>query len=617
MKLIAKDRSWLLLLLCMTMLLQLPALFYGVDVCDTGYYQTFYDNVFTRPGAVGHNFMYYLSGLVGGAVSAATGGSLLALRLAGIAVNLASVACVWSMTRGLPMMRWPLAVAVAAVMISMQTYPQALHNDPLTILLVLVSLMLMQRGVFAAAGCRGVWLLFFSGLVSGANAFTRLPNVLDFFFVVLVPLFAFRCSSGCAQTVGRRRLSPSFMAAWPGGWIAGVGAVLLLALALGHIAPLFDAVSALRSGAYADHLDNTHNLTYLFIVHFDGWVKSLQLAVRIAAYGAVACVLWPRFVPWRVSGCPEVVARGSAAVRWCAWLVRVLPALFLFWRAGCIIYRYDFLMAVQSFSIAGCLVALIGFRRPESSRFRFLAAASILMTLIIPFGSDSGIKNMGAIVFMLSLPVGFCAVLRAMPAGFLRVASGVVVSVIFMVSAVCAFRSGGFCFDDVPLFGKTAEVSSPQLRGLRTTPARAARLDSMLAALAPHVAPGDTLLIVGTAPMLYHLTGAVPAIGCSWPELLAAAEWRSRIDSMRSCPDILMLRFNTLTNTWGRPSDSYPLAADSAQSAYHNRVKSGIVFSYMKANGYRVLTEAPDFILYTARPKTSEQVADSYEVASP
>ena len=47
---------------------QIPAMVCGLDMCDTGFYLTFFDNIFTRPGTVEYNFMYYASGLVGGLV---------------------------------------------------------------------------------------------------------------------------------------------------------------------------------------------------------------------------------------------------------------------------------------------------------------------------------------------------------------------------------------------------------------------------------------------------------------------------------------------------------------------------------------------------------------------
>ena len=56
---------------------------FGLDVCDSGFYMTFYARIFDAPGTVEYNFMYYLSGLVGGTLlHFFPGMGLLGMRLA-------------------------------------------------------------------------------------------------------------------------------------------------------------------------------------------------------------------------------------------------------------------------------------------------------------------------------------------------------------------------------------------------------------------------------------------------------------------------------------------------------------------------------------------------------
>ena len=66
MKYIAKHQSlngfadhrhlvWVLLLVAA--IVQLPPLLCGFELCDSGFYMTFYDNIFTHPEAVEYNFM--------------------------------------------------------------------------------------------------------------------------------------------------------------------------------------------------------------------------------------------------------------------------------------------------------------------------------------------------------------------------------------------------------------------------------------------------------------------------------------------------------------------------------------------------------------------------------
>lgn len=617
MKLIVTDRYRLAVLLLLGLLLQLPALFYGVDVCDTGYYMTFYDHIFSAPELVSHNFMYYLSGLVGGAVSAATGGSLLALRLAGIAVNLGSVACVWYMGLEAGVPRRIIALSVVCILIGMQIYPQALHNDPLTILLLLVSVRLLQMSRDDFSFSRSFWLIMLSGLVCGINAFTRLPNLLDVLFVLVI-VFCFR---------RQWRALGSFT--WLFGWSSGLLVVVLGAFMAGHLDDILSAVEVLVSGASSDFSDTTHNLNTLFTVHMEVWLKAVQLAVHIVAYGVVAVVLWPRFMPWRREKCPASVGRAGGIARWSAWLVRVVPALYLFWRAGCIIYRYDFLMAIEALSIAGCLVTLVFDRCHAGFPLGLLSVVSLLMTLIVPLGSDHGMGNLGPVMFLLALPVGIWGLVRLLPAGFVRGGVEAAVAVILLWSSVSYFVANGFYFDDVRVSEPYAEVSSPSLRFIRTTPGRAARLDSLVTRLKAHVSPGTRLLIVGNAPMLYHLTGAEPVMGCSWPELMPSHEWNKRLlrapmydaisspygdDDGGNLPLILMLRFNPLGRTWGAASDAFIHPGPADRGAFHNADKYDEVYLFMRCKDYELLTETADFVLYRPKPRVKKSDTDRYPI---
>ena len=72
-------------------LYQLLGVFWGFELCDSGFYLTFYDHIYDAPDTVSYNFMYYLSGLLGGLVAKVLPAqcSMLLMRVAGVLVNLA------------------------------------------------------------------------------------------------------------------------------------------------------------------------------------------------------------------------------------------------------------------------------------------------------------------------------------------------------------------------------------------------------------------------------------------------------------------------------------------------------------------------------------------------
>ena len=164
--------GWTIALLA---LWQLVVAMFGVDLCDTGYYLTFFDNIFKAPESVEYNFMYYLSGVAGGVLDGLLpeGGKWLALRVAGVLCN---VGVMVILARTLRRVVPATAVILGYLMVvgALVQFPYTFNNDLMSALLWAVALALMYQGL---TGGKARHLLL-AGLVVGVNTFTRIPNVL-------------------------------------------------------------------------------------------------------------------------------------------------------------------------------------------------------------------------------------------------------------------------------------------------------------------------------------------------------------------------------------------------------------------------------------------------------
>lgn len=551
------------LLSVLAAIIQLPAIFCGFELCDSGFYMTFYDNVFTHPEAVGYNFMYYLSGVVGGVVNALCGGSLLAMRVFGGLCNIVSVLLAYGIVRrscmscGMSCLDAFLPCMQSVLMIGVVSWsaPLAFYNDTLTILLAMVSLRLLygalMRGGAAQTSRKTFLLLFLSGLAAGVNAFSRLPNVLEIFFVLLIPLVPIR--RGVCGGKSRACLL------WLSGWVAGVGSVLVFAATVGHIGILVTTVRDLFVTALSSSESSSHGLSNLVSVQLRVWSTVCRTAVPLVLFYFLHLRFRSRIID--VS-----VFVGTL------WLVA----------------RVEMMTALGALSLAGIMAGLF-FRKSD----RLLLLSAFAMFFLLPLGSDNGFYNFGATIFWLALPVSLSVFGRE-----LRLLSFVVTAYIVCVG-LRSLIVGGTYFDDTPLSSMTGRVDSPVADGIRTSPDRAGRVNSMLAALRQHVDRGNTLLVYGSAPMINHLTGTVPAIGCSWPELLTPDLLSSKLAVVESPPrHVLMLRFRTLGAEWGSGSDTF-LAGDSAANVFHNSVKSRIMLDYIESNGYSEVVCDSDFMLYS------------------
>lgn len=563
MKLRSDSGPGLGVIAAVTALMQLPAVLCGFELCDSGFYMTFYDNIFTHPEATGYNFMYYLSGLAGGAVAAMTGGSILALRLAGALCNVLCTCLVWNLIR---VPRRFIAVLITSLLVTAGAWgsPLTFYNDLLTILLALMSLTLLAKALShdsreeRSTRRRTAALLLLSGAAAGINTLTRIPNVLELLFVILIPLPA-------------RRDTARSSLAWLGGWAAGLAAGLLAAAAFGHLPLLADTIRDLLDTAATPGAESTHGLSSLVDAQISSWVSIGKTALKlILLYAAWLLTL---------RATAKSATRPAAAIRLTAGAALTAAAIWVLLRA-------DIMTALTATAVTGAALAL------SCRDLRIPAAAMLLMTFILPLGSDNGIYNAGTPILWGTLAVAVTF--------YRQTAKGATLLCAVALLATCAasLAAGGTYFDDTPMSRMTGRIDSPTAAGIRTSPARAARINALTDSLRRHTSPGDTLLVYGSAPMLNHLTATVPAIGCSWPELLSAAQLERRLDT-RSAPQyIMVLRFKTLGATLGTPSQDFALGHDTPQGRFHTPAKSAVMARYIEKKHYRAVSENADYTLY-------------------
>ena len=127
---------------------QLVIAVFGVDLCDTGYYLLFFENIFKAPECVEYNFMYYLSGVAGGVLNAVLpeGSKWMAMRVAGVLCNVGAMAILaCALKRVLP----ATAVILGFMMVvaSLEQFPYTFNNDLMSALLWVAALALTYRGL--------------------------------------------------------------------------------------------------------------------------------------------------------------------------------------------------------------------------------------------------------------------------------------------------------------------------------------------------------------------------------------------------------------------------------------------------------------------------------------
>jgi len=527
---------------------------FGVDLCDTGYYLTFFDNIFKAPASVEYNFMYYLSGVVGGVFNAVLPlqGKWMAMRVAGVLCNvgcMAMLAC--ALRRTLPAMA--VIMGIAMVVASLVQFPYTFNNDLMSALLWVAALAMTYRGLTGGKW----WQLLCAGIIVGVNTFTRIPNVLAVSLAVM-PFIAHyynkRPWRECWRQCGVMLLGAAL------GAIAVVG----LMLALGHWEIFRQNLSDLLGVATGSSGEASHNAGGLVMEMLSFYGQCLLVGVKML-------VLWT--VLWLVR---KYV--GNRVLRYCAWLLVAVAAVYFMWHQSHIMHPLWVM----------CVVGLLGVIYHGGNR-AVAAWLGLFMLLVFPLGSD-GATNNGGIIAWMAAPVAALLWQRR---------GNIIFPLAFIVVGLVQTLSVGAYFDGGHLWHKTATLNDSRAAFIRTTPARAQIINETLPGLNGIVREGDTLLCYGSIPMMNHLTGTVPAIGCSWPELLSAEALSARLTTLGDQrPAILRQKFNDLGPYWSEATDDYLTAYPVEDDKFLRQDKMNVLNRWMAEAGYHVVWQNQWFALY-------------------
>lgn len=553
------------------LLYQLLGVFFGMDLADAGFYLTFYDNIFTNPQSVEYNFMYYLSGVIGGTLqSMFPSMGMMGMRLAGVAFNtLCGIIMYLSLRKYIP--AWVIALGCALVVTTFIAPPYTLSYDLCTILLYVVVVtalwQYLKRGSIA-------WLIL-AGTMAGLNVFVRLPNVLGLSMSIVPFVKAF---------VDARRQKVSFnwlkalmpcavflLAAMVAMW------VVLIVMPVSHSVAFYRVMNDLSAIASDTSGTASHTTSQMIMTQLRFYVTELWTAVKLAV--PVLAYWWAH--------------KFLADKRWVAVAVKVAAAALFVW----FVARMHPLQPLWVMCVAGCVAVMWSDR---GGSLTWIAVLGLMVMLIMPLGSD-GAYNNGSITAWAAAPVAAlwwkCRCRIAFP---------------LLLIVVCAVRmvTGGAYFDGGSLLDKHSTVDAPRAAYIYTTSERADVINTLLSGIAPHVKPGSALLAYGSIPTINYLTHTHPYMGCSWPEQLSADMLHRKLDEASQggeLPLVLRQKFSTILPQWTAPSESY-LTDYGTQNAYQDNRKLQVLNEFLRTNNYGELYSDSYFVLYGVMSDENEEI---------
>lgn len=547
------NRKHTVLTLAMAAIIQAPLLFYGVDLADTGFYMSFYEWIFKDPACVEYNFMYYLTGIVGGIWHSIWPG-LLSLRVLGLLVNLCTV---WVLTRIITDVR-ALAASVAMVLFGLYISPSTFNYDTLSACLTVTGLWFMIR-----SGKTGWKWTFVAGIIMGINVFSRVSNLAGLGYVLYYLIQSFW-----------HRNKPYKAVLWYlAGWATGVCLVLLLMLCLGHIDVFTDNLTELLSIAGAEQGEASHGLGNLIGAMFRTWK-------RILKFSFVATVLI----------CLFCCIRKYVSIRSVRMVLLTVLSVFLAY----VMYRSSPVTVTAGIGLIGCVAVFI------NSKGHCLwdeALCGLLMLFIMPLGSDGGIYNTGTLATWLPLAVAMAFFMNPVHAKRRALVPGISFSIgmaaVFCLIMIVYVVRNGVYFDDTRPTDRLKNICG---QPIYTSSERQELIEDLVTQLNRHIKSGDVLMVYGTGPTLNYLTHTRPWLGCSWPEQFMVSSLRQRMAAATDRPTIAILKFDTIGSEFGDPSADFAMGGD--ENIYHNRPKSACIYEYIESHGYTLVSDNEYMAVY-------------------
>ena len=552
------------LVLALLVLYQMLGVFFGMDIADAGFYLTFYDNIFSHPESVEYNFMYYLSGIIGGTFqSLFPSMGMCGMRLLGVAFNtLCAVILYFALRRHVD--ERALTLGCALVITSFIAPPYTLCYDLCTIVFYVLAITLLWRGMEKDK----MWMIVLAGVMAGLNILVRIPNVLGL-SMALLPLIRY--------FVERRRLDISWQRSaiqtlsFLGGAVAGVGLVLAL-MPERHYTHLLNVLRDLRSIAADESGTASHSTSRMIMVQLQFYASNLWVAVKLAI--PVAIYWWAH--------------SRSSLPTWVVWTLKVVALAVFIW----LVMRMLPLQPMWVMCLAGGIMVIIE-QWKKRSGLVWMAVLGIGMMLVMPLGSDGAYNNGSIIAWALAPVAALWWIHRS------RVAFPLA------LIAVCALHmvTWGAYFDGGSLWHKRYAIDNDRAAHIYTTRERADILNTVLHGIEPYVKPGDQLMAYGSAPLMNYLTHTRPYLGCSWVEQLSAPmlEKKLAMAPKTGLPIILQQKFNNLWMFWGEPTEDFRTDYGQ-QDSYRDNRKLEVLNRFLSDYDYQAIYEDTHFVLYKPGP---------------
>jgi hypothetical protein len=559
---------------------QILLTFQGLDLADTGFHLTAFRFIFEDPYSVQYSMMFWLSDACGALwMKIWPDGGLYWFKLGWVVVISSAFMLYFSLLKPLlGKQNAVIGLAITLIFI-LQGGPECLNYDIFSTLGFALGILFLYNGLIK----NRLELIILSGLVFGMSVFFKLSNITSLAFFLLIPFFSFLNKENFTSFL-KKSMS------WLIGISVGMVAILILIWRLGQLDLFLNNLSVVSSMGKD--------------IHASHGIKPMLLSYLAGYSIAFVCLIVFMLAVWfyiRMSNkfLNLFTEKNHLFLFLFTVLLIVVFTIFLkdvFWSK--VRYLFIALMVFQG-------IVLITDKKCRNE-IRILSLAGLILLLIAPLGSDSGLGKstwgmwiLGSMI--LTVPID----LKQLP--FVRPPMSIpqskfvtqLLAIIVLFTAIVYAWEETY-FDEGSRISKIYPIEHPQMRCIYTSKERARTVNELILGGFPKVKDEKYLLAFIEIPMLNYLSDKKPFISTSWPKLYYNPKtFRQKLEEAlqrrKAFPAIIRQKQNTMMADWpGKPEPDYLLyPTDLSKWPEHGKILN----EFIAQNNYQVVWENDMFQL--------------------
>jgi len=535
----------------------------GFDLCDEGFVLTFYQQIFHAPETVEYQFLYYLSGLVGGVWNMLFGsGGILSFRILSIIIYLFIIYITYLTVRKYMQ---PKHLLFAALFVILPYFGiTVFHHNELTAFLVTVSVYFILKGLNSKNGYINIFL---GAFFIGVNIFSRIPNVtmIGLGLLLFVDYFYEKNNS---------RLWKNILYSLC-GFISGISLMIAIMFLCGHLEIFRQSVviNLLDAGTGSG---GTHDIFFLLQAYFLNY-KNVYTNLSIFVFTIFFFLYIYNF----------------STNQWLR-LFSITSFIFIY------ILVFD-LNNEKYYSLILFPLLISCFVDRANKPFMLLNTASLLVMFLLPLGSDLGIRNMGGNCIWLGTFVSIIHVFRFINYQIetkRNYSYKLFLNAFFVVYLVTGlfYTSHRAYFDNGSRLEKRYRADNSKFT-VFTSKDKAEAMNELLSVLNKYVEKDDYLLAFESLPMINYLTETKPYIGNPWVRSYTFQNFKKHLDQAVATiplPVVLEQKCQPVGGNW-----TVPDTADKSSNPFIYSLDRIEYFeAFLRNNNYKIVWENDLFAIY-------------------